>query len=181
MKALTITLQALGLLLLIPAVAMATLRIENANNDGPSIAFPGGTLVSGELHTGPEPDWRFTGDIDTVELELVDSGSSRLIWIQDANGKAYIASGYMQSFFGRLWKHWAVEADQGSGLAVLRIGDTRYERQLIRIHEGDELDGVAASILRKYAGGTVTVEGIAAVRAQIESGSTWIFELAPRS
>jgi len=137
MKALTITLQALGLLLLIPAVAMATLRIENANNDGPSIAFPGGTLVSGELHIGPEPDWRFTGDIDTVELELVDSGSSRLIWIQDANGKAYIASGYMQSFFGRLWKHWAVEADQGSGLAVLRIGDTRYERQLIRIHEGD--------------------------------------------
>lgn len=181
MKILRIALQVLGILLLIPAVAMATLRVENSNNDGPSIAFPGGTLVAGDLHTGPEPDWSFTGDIQTIELELVDSGTSRLIWILDADGKAYIASGYMQSFVGRLWKHWAVDADEGSGLAVLRIDDTRYERQLKRIHEGDVLDGVAASILRKYAGGNVTPEGVAGVRASIEAGSTWIFELAPRS
>ena len=172
--------QVLGILLLIPAVAMATLRFENRNADGPSIVFPGGPLVSGELHRGPEPDWSFTGDIQTIELELDDSDTSRLIWVLDTDGKAFIASGYMDNFLGRLWKHWAVEADEGSGRAVIRIDGTRYERQLVRIHEGDVLDGVAASIIRKYAGGNPTPQSIAAARAGIEAGSTWIFQLAPR-
>lgn len=180
MKAIRIILQIAGLLVLIPAVAMATLRFENRDNDGPSIVFPGGELVSGELYTGPEPDWDFTRDIQTIELELEDSGTSRLIWILNADGKAYIASGYMDTFLGRLWKDWAVEADSGSGLAVVRIGDTRYPRRLERIRSGDELDGVAASMLRKYAGGVVSPEGIAGVRAAVEAGSTWIFRLAPR-
>ena len=180
MKIVKITLQILGLLLLIPAVTMATMRFEHRNADGPSILFPGGALVSGELHTGPEPDWSFTSEVDTIELELDSSDSSRLIWILDADGKAYIVSGYMSSFIGRLWKHWAVEADAGDGLAVLRVNGVRYERQLERITQGDELDGVAASLIRKYAGGNVNPQAIAAVRAGIESGSTWAFRLAPR-
>lgn len=180
MKAIKIILQAVGLVVLIPAVAMATLRFENRDNDGPSVLFPGGELVSGELYSGPEPDWSFTSNVETIELELEDSGSSRLIWILDADGKAYIASGYMDTFLGRLWKDWAVEADAGSGLAVVRINDTRYPRRLQRIRAGEELDGVAASMLRKYAGGVVTPEGVAGVRAAIEAGSTWIFRLAPR-
>ena len=180
MKILKIIGQVVGLVVIFFAVAMATLRFENRNNDGPSILFPGGALVSGQLHTGPEPDWSFTADIQTIELELDDSDSSRLIWIQDADGKAYVVSGYMDNFLGRLWKHWAVEADEGSGLAVLRIGDTRYERQLNRIQQGDVLNGIAASVIRKYAGGNATPEAIAGFRAAIESGNTWAFELAPR-
>ena len=57
MKILKIILQVAGILLLIPAVAMATLSFGNRNNDGPSIIFPGDELVSGDLYTGPEPDW----------------------------------------------------------------------------------------------------------------------------
>jgi len=49
-------LQLLGILILIPAVALGTLRFQNRDADGPSILFPGGELVSGELHNGPEPD-----------------------------------------------------------------------------------------------------------------------------
>lgn len=86
----------------------------------------------------------------------------------------------MDTFLGRLWKDWAVEADAGSGLAVVRIDGIRYPRRLERIESGSELDGVAASLLRKYAGGVVTPEGVAGVRAAIEAGSTWIFRLAPR-
>lgn len=180
MKITRVILQVIGLLLLIPAVAMATLRFENRNDDGPSILFPGGELVSGNLYSGPEPDWDFTSDIQTIELELEDTGSSRIIWILNADGKAYVVSGYMDTWLGRLWKDWAVVADEGSGEAVVRIDGTRYERQLQRIHSGDELDGVAASILRKYAGGNVTPESIARERANIEAGSTWAFRLAPR-
>ena len=77
----------------------------------------------------------------------------------------------MSSFLGRLWKHWAVQADAGDGLAVVRINGIRYERQLVRIKEGPELDGVGAS-MAKY--------GSATTRQTIEAGNTWIFELAPR-
>lgn len=180
MKIVKIILQLLGILILIPAIAMATLRFQHRNNDGPSILFPGGALVSGSLHTGAEPDWSFLADIQTIELELDDSDSSRLIWIMESDGKAYVVSGYMDNFLGRLWKHWAIEADAGSGRAVLRVGDTRYERQLVRIHEGDVLDGVANSFVNKYGGGNPTPQAIAGFRGAIESGNTWAFELAPR-
>jgi hypothetical protein len=165
-------LQLVGILILIPVVALATLRFENRNADGPSVLFPGGELVSGELYSGPEPDWSFTDNIQTIELQLNDPLSSRLIWIMESEGKVYIASGYMSSFLGRLWKHWAVQADEGDGQAVVRIDGVRYERQLVRIAQGPELEGLAAKMTAKYRAPTT--------RAGIEAGNTWIFELAPR-
>lgn len=182
MKILKIALQVVGILLLIPAVAMATLRFDNRNADGPSILFPGGELVSGNLHTGPEPDWSFTDDIFTIELQLNDPVSSRLIYILESEGKIYVISGYMSTFLGRLWKHWAVEADEGNNLGVLRVNDTRYERRLVRIEEGPVLDGVAAKLLSKYSGmANPTPQAIAGARRGIEAGNSWVFELAPRS
>ena len=64
-----IVLQILGILILIPAVSYLTLRYDNKDADGPSILFPGGELVSGELYQGPEPDWSFTDDVNTIELQ----------------------------------------------------------------------------------------------------------------
>jgi hypothetical protein len=171
MKILKIATQILGIAILIPVVALATLRIENSNDDGASVVFPGGELVSGELYTGPEPDWSFTDNIDTIELQLFDPISSRRIWILESEGKIYVESGYMNSFLGRLWKQWAVDADQGDGRAVIRIDDTRYERQLVRVEQGPELEGVAAKMASKYNSPTT--------RESIEDGNTWIFELAP--
>ena len=40
-----IVLQVIGILLLVPAVALATLRLDNRNADGPSILFPGGLVA----------------------------------------------------------------------------------------------------------------------------------------
>ena len=97
MSKVKISLQVLGILILVPVIALGTLRFENRNNDGPSILFPGGELVSGEIYRGPEPDWRFTHDISTIELQLEDL-SSRLIWVHESEGKLYIASGYMNTF-----------------------------------------------------------------------------------
>lgn len=179
MKVLKIVLQCLGILILIPAVAIATLRFDNRNADGPSILFPGGELVSGELYTGPEPDWSFTDDVQTIELQLVDPLSSRRIFIMESDGKVYVPSGYMRSTLGRIWKDWAFQADEGDGLAVARIDGTRYERQLVRIKEGPVLDGIAAKLATKYGGGA-TSEAIAAGRASVEAGDVWIFEMAPR-
>jgi len=171
MKIIKILFQLIGILLLIPTVALATLRIQHSNDDGASVVFPGGELVSGELYSGPEPDWSFTDRVSTIELQLFDPISSRRIWIVESEGKIYVVSGYMNSFLGRLWKEWAVNANEGDGRAVIRVDGTRYERSLIRIHEGPALDGVAAKLTAKYNSPTT--------RESIEAGDAWVFELAP--
>jgi len=78
-KILIVTLQIIVAGIIIPAVAFITMSFENRNNDGPSILFPGGELISGELYFGPEPDWGFTNEVSTIHLQLDDPLSSRLI------------------------------------------------------------------------------------------------------
>lgn len=179
MGALRIILQIVGIVILILATTIITLRLDNQDADGPSILFPGGQLISGELHTGPEPDWSFTDDVSTIELQLVNPMSSRTIFIMESKGKIYIPSGYMRSTLGRIWKDWAFQADEGDGLAVARINGVRYERQLIRIKEGPALDGIVAKMAAKYGAGA-TPEAIEAGRESIEAGDIWIFEMAAR-
>lgn len=164
--------QLLGIIILIPLVAIGTLRYKNQDADGPSVLFPGGELISGPLYTGPEPDWSFTENIQTIELQLTDPISSRYVWVLPSNGRLFVASGYMNSILGRIWKHWAIQADEGNGEAIIRINGTRYQREIVRILQGNELDGVATVLTNKY--------GAATTRQQIEAGNTWVFELVPR-
>ncbi len=158
-------------LLAIPVAAVATAAVKQRFADGPNRVFSGGPLVSGELYTGPEPNWSFVNEIPTVELQLLDPALSRRIWIAEAEGKLYVWSGYMGTTVGRLWKRWPVQAER-DGRAIIRIDGTRYERQLNRIQSGPELDAIAAAITDKYPSRTTP--------ATIESGGVWLFEAAPR-
>ena len=176
---LRITLQVIGLFVLLLAATIVTLKLKHQNADGPSVLFPGGKLVSGELHTGPEPDWSFTDDVFTIELQLVDPPSSRRIFVMERDGKVYVPSGYMTSFLGRIWKEWAFQADAGADQAVARINGTRYERRLVRVQDPSIIEGVAEKLAQKYAGGA-TPETIAQIEKSVADGETWIFELAPR-
>lgn len=171
MKLIRGLLQLLGIAVLVPAVALLTIALVHRNADGPSILVPGGALVSGPLHTGPDPDWAFTDRVGTIELQLNDPVSSRRVWIAEAEGRIFVPSGYMTSFLGRLWKHWAFQADRGDGRAIVRIDGIRYERRLQRVRAGDVLDPVTRKLAAKY--------GAPMTRADVESGNTWIFELAP--
>ncbi|NOX49762.1 MAG: hypothetical protein GXP16_04400 [Gammaproteobacteria bacterium] len=172
MSAVRILLQIIGIIALILGVTIITLKTTHQDADGPSILFPGGELVSGELHSGAEPNWSFTDDISVIELQLDNPLSSRRIFIMESDGKVYVPSGYMRSALGKIWKDWAFQADQGDGLAVARIEGVRYERQLLRIKQGPVLDGIVAKLTSKYGPG--------ATRAAIEAGDVWIFEMAPR-
>lgn len=174
-----IILQIFGVLALLLALTLITLRVNHRDADGPSILFPGGELTSGELHTGAEPDWSFTDEVQVVELQLEEPLSSRRIFIMESGGKAYVPSGYMRSFLGRLWKEWAFQAAEGDGLAVVRINGMRFERKLVRITDESVLPGVVAKLTEKYAGGA-TPEAIENSLQAIANGDTWIFELAPR-
>ncbi len=70
-------------LLLIPATAVATAAARQRFADGPNQVFSGGPLESGELHTGPEPDWSFVSEVQTIELQLLDPPRSRRIGLRN--------------------------------------------------------------------------------------------------
>jgi len=76
----------------------------------------------------------------------------------------------MGSTIGRLWKRWPAQAER-DGRAIVRIDGKRYERHLVRIMTGSEVEGVTAEFSRKYRAGLTP--------ATIEAGTTWLFELAP--
>ena len=159
-------------LVLIPVTAVVTAAAKQRLADGPNRVFSGGPLESGELHTGPEPDWSFVSEVPTIELQLLDPPRSRRIWIAEYAGKLYVWSGYMGTAVGRLWKRWPVQAER-DGRAVIRIDGIRYERQLVRIKSGDILDGISAVITSKYPSQTT--------RAAVEAGDVWLFEATRRN
>jgi hypothetical protein len=175
-----LVLQIIGILVMVLLLTLVTLRLKHQNDDGPSVLFPGGKLVSGTLYEGPEPDWSFTDDIFTIELETSDPVSSRRIFVMESGGRVYVPSGYMRSFLGKLWKDWAFDVEAGSKEAVARIDGVRYERELVRVIDPAEVEGVARKLAMKYAGGE-TPEAVAEIMRSVADGDTWIFQMAPRS
>jgi hypothetical protein len=160
-------------LLAVLGVAIVALLVAARFADGPLAIVAGGPFTSGTLQTGPEPDWSFVHDVREVEFQLVEPARSRTTWIIDHAGKAYIPSGYMTTWWGKLWKQWPHEAERDPRI-LLRIGDSLYERKLVRVQEGPELAPLLAELSRKYAGGQeIPLEAVT-------SGYLWLFELAPR-
>lgn len=141
--------------------------------DGPLAIVAGGPFTSGELVTGPEPDWSFVEGLQEVEFQLVAPPRSRTTWILHHGGKAYIPSGYMTTWWGRIWKRWPIEVENDNR-AILRIGAKLYERRLVRIEDGPMLTPLLAQLSRKYLGGSDIPQDA------VSSGYLWLFELAPR-
>lgn len=161
----------LGYAVLALLAVIAIVWVAARFHDGPLGIIAGGPLVSGELvQTPPEPDWTFVHDRPTVEFQLLSPPRSRTTWILEVDGRIYIPCGYMTSAVGRLWKHWPIEAER-DGRAILRIDGKRYQRQLVRIQQGEIVGKLTAELARKY--------GAPATSETVASGSLWLFEMAP--
>lgn len=158
-------------------VVLALLVVIGARfGDGPTAIIPGGPLESGALHTGPEPDWTFARDLQEMEFQLVEPPVSRTIWLQVVDGKLYLVSGYMNTFVGKLWKHWPAQAVEDPR-AIIRIDGKRYERKLVRLGaEHPALPGIVSEIARKY--GAPLDPAQAAETAK--NGDAWFFAVLPR-
>ena len=87
----------IGIGLAVVVLGLVAIAIVARSSDGPLAVFPGGPLRTGELVTGPEPDWSFARDIELLELQLVDPASSRNTWLLVHEGKLYVPCGYMNS------------------------------------------------------------------------------------
>ena len=158
----------LGLIVALVLGALVLARFA----DGPLEIIAGGPFKTGEVATG-EPDWGFAKDYATVEFQLLDPEASRTTWIAVHDGRVFIPSGYMTTWWGKIWKQWPLQAEQ-DGRAILRVDGKLYDRQLVRVMGGPEVEPVMAELGRKYAAGA------AFPRDAFDSGYLWIFELVPR-
>src|SRR5262245_42254379 len=167
-------LRVVGGLLALLLVLLVGLIVAARFAHGPIAIIAGGPFRSGEPVGGPEPDWSFVHDVKEVEFQLLEPPRSRTTWILDHEGKAYIPSGYMTTWWGKLWKQWPHEVEKDPRI-ILRIGNSLYERQLVRVQDGPVVAPLLAELSRKYANGReIPAEAVT-------SGYLWIFELAPRS
>ena len=155
----------------IPLTLTGALTLKARLSDGPSVIFSGGPLVSGEMVTGPEPDWSFVRDIRTFELQLLNPAKSRTLWIVENDGKLYLNSNYMGGIRQRFWKRWPEQAEK-DGRAIMRIDGKRYERNLVRIKSGPIVEEVTKAFSDKYP--------VVMTTEEVEAEELWLFELAPR-
>lgn len=139
--------------------------------DGPIEIIAGGPFKTGEPYNGPEPDWSFVRDTETVQFQLLDPARSRTTWIVEHEGRIYIPCGYMTTTWGKIWKKWPFEAER-DGRAILRVNGVLYPRQLQRITDGPMIEPVLQRLGEKYNLGEVT-------REALDSGYMWLFEMTP--
>ena len=169
-----ILLKSLAGIVAIVVVGIGILMIVARFSDGPLEIVAGGPFTSGERHVGPEPDWSELVDVTTVEFQSLEPARSRTTWIAVHDGRLFIPSGYMTTTWGRIWKQWPIEAEK-DGRVILRANGKLYDRTLVRIKDGPELEPILAELGRKYGGGSpFPMEAV-------DSGYLWIFELTPRT
>ena len=169
---------ALAVLILgLVAVAMVARSSDGPLGPFPLALLPGGPLLAGDLVRGPEPDWSFARDIELMEFQLLEPARSRTIWLLVHEGRLYVASGYMNSWWGRLWKQWPIDAME-DGRAVIRIAGKRYEREAIRVTDPELFWSLIKEVRRKYR--PLEDEDLPDELPSLESTGAWLFELAPR-
>ena len=140
-------------------------------HDGPIEIISGGAFQTGEQVEGPEPDWSFLVDRATVEFQLMEPATSRVIWLAVVDNRLFVISGYMKTGIGKIWKQWPHYVEQDNR-ALLRVDGKIYERTLIRLTAEDFNDRIGSEFTRKY--------GAELKKEDIVSGSTWFYEMAPR-
>ena len=67
----------IGILVGVLVLAFVCLLIGARFADGPLAIVAGGEFTSGELYSGPEPDWAFVKDVSEIEFQSLEPVRSR--------------------------------------------------------------------------------------------------------
>ena len=113
-----------------------------------------------------------------VEFQLMNPISSRTTFIMIHDNRVFIPSGYMTTWWGKIWKQWPYQVIKDPR-AILRIDGKLYKRELVRITDDLVLPSVMAELSRKYGGTFEPTPEM--MKETLESDYLWIFELAPRA
>ncbi len=136
----------LAVILAVILIGAVMIGVLTRFQDGPTMAFPGGPFVSGEVVPSQGVDWSFLRDVDVVELELIEPPQSRTTWILYHEGAIFIPCG-IPNF--TLWKQWPHQAMK-DGRGRLRFDDKIYDVQLVRIERDARFDKVTRVLGEKY-------------------------------
>ena len=118
--------------------------------DGPVFVFAGGPLRSGELVDFADMDWDAVDHLHELELEIVDSGSSRTLWFSVSDGVPYVACD-LDCIGGRLTR-WPQQIERDDRV-VIRIDGRRALGRLTHVHHGSaEYELARSGRERKYSG-----------------------------
>lgn len=160
-----------GVIVLLVAIFLFSMRFS----DGPMEIFSGGPFTTGELTPAPD-DWSFLTDRDTIEFQTMDPARSRTVWLGVHEGRLFLASGYMNTSYGGIWKQWPHYLANDDRV-ILRIDGKLHEQRLERIMEGPEVVPVLNEFARKYFGGS---GGSLSSDDSVRSGDTWMYEVVDR-
>ena len=147
-------------------------------HDGPVEFVPwftisvGGPFRSGELLASPD-DWTFLKDREEIEMETLNLGTSKTIWISVVDGRMFIASGRRNTWIGQIWKQWPQRVAENDRI-ILRVDDKLYEQRLQPITQGPDVITAMTESARKYGRGGVPQSD------SIAREYVWLFEVVSR-
>lgn len=158
-------------LLLIPVIYLGAMRFA----DGPSDIVAGGPFKTGELTPAPD-DWTFLKGRAEMEFQSLDPAVSRVVWLGVLDSRLYVISGYMNTFTGKIWKHWPrqLEADDR---VILRIDGKLYEQRMERLMSHPNLLGLMTIYKEKYGAGLASPDQL---NQALENGDFWLYEVVDR-
>ncbi|MDG2251381.1 MAG: hypothetical protein P8N11_11115 [Gammaproteobacteria bacterium] len=161
------------------ALAISLFFIYMRSHDGPVEFIPwftistGGPFRSGELSASPD-NWAFLKDREEIEMETLNLGTTKTIWISIVDGRMFVASGRRQTWYGQLWKQWPKRLSDDDRI-ILRVDDTLYEQRLVPITEGEIILPVLRESWRKYGRGSEPTSD-----AAVTQEFMWLFEIVNR-
>ncbi len=138
---------------------------------GPLGPLSGGAL-RGALTTSPVPDWSFTAEHDTVQLEThPDDPYSVNTWCVGVADRLYVPTSMIRGPMSPAEREWVKYATADPRVRI-RIGDALYEREAVRVTDAVEYGAARAALASKYELGPDDLD---------PGREIWIFRLDPRS
>lgn len=135
---------------------------------GPLGPLPGGRL-RGEVRSAPPPDWSFTSEVETVQVETRPADPYSVnTWCGDYRGALYVPTSLIFGADDPAERDW-VKHVLSDPRVRLRIGGIVYELRAVRVEDAEEREAVRARMLAKYD-----------VELDDHAENAWIFRMEAR-
>jgi len=161
------------MVLVVLVIAVGLFFFSMRFQDGPWEILSGGPFQSGEAAVAPD-NWSFLEGRDTIDFQTLDPATSRKVWLLVHEGRLFIASAYMNTSYGKIWKQWPHYLDADKRI-ILRIDGQLYEQQLDRLITQPVAVQVVKKFNNKYS------MGVDVTPATLTEGHVWLFEVKSRS